>query len=549
MSQPSPRSFLGWILDYLAAWIFNLPPEKCSYTVQTVRIPVAPSVELLAQLYQPTNLNPSSTILSVGPYGRSSIMGLGSVRLFASRGYQGLLVSVRGTFGSGGTFDPGLHTTDDAKAIVSWMQKQSWYTGRFAMFGASYLGLTQWATLENQPPDMAASVILVGPHDLSQYIWSTGALNLDLLLWAGLIARQEGCSMLWAQLQMQFATSRLSHQLFRAVPLADAADKYFSGKTPWLRRRIETPDLNDAFWKPMQHLKAVERADLPILMVSGWQDVFLPQTMEQYHVLQKRGVDVALTIGPWHHATVQNGTTFSETFQWLEQKVAKKQGAERTSPVRYYVSGAKEWRNAATWPPLTASKDLYLHPTKLSETKPPARATESTFVFDPENPTPALGGPRLAHSNVFIDTALAERDDVLTFTTDPLSHDTEVLGPCVVELIHSSDGPADLFVRISDVDERHVSRYVTETYQRLTTMTTTGKRDGETIRLSLPDCAHRFKKGHAIRLVVAGGNYPHYTPNSGVVSGDVNDATKRLVTHVVRHAADQLSKLTISVAN
>jgi putative CocE/NonD family hydrolase len=524
--------------------MFGLPAETNSYTIETVEIPINDRHRVIADLYRPVGVETSGTVLSIGPYGRSSLMALITVRLYASRGYHGLLVSVRGTFGSGGTFDAGETNAVDNQAILAWLRQQPWYTGSFAMVGMSYLGLTQWATLENQPPDMAAAVITVGLHDLSQYVWGRGSMNADLLVWAELIANQEESNMLYAQWSMRSARERLK-QLSLAVPLADAADRYFAGKVPWLRDRITRPDMKDPFWATMQHGGAVQRADLPIFLITGWQDVFLEQTMAQYRELHSRGVNVSMTVGPWNHETVTNSSQMTQSFDFIEQHLAKRPDKSRKSPVRFFVGGVDEWRDAASWPPKTSPKELYLDSgNKLVATSESlGHVGESIFTFDPSDPTPAIGGPRLSDTGVSIDTAFEKRLDGLTFTTGPLEDNVEVIGPSSIELNHSSDNPnVDLFVRLSDVDEHGVSRYITETYQRLSP-----QRDGELVRLTLPDCAHCFKKGHAIRLIIAGGNYPHYLINLGTGASDPHDATARPATHFIRHMAGRVSKITLPV--
>ena len=53
----------------------------------------------------------------------------------------------------------------------------------------------------------------------------------------------------------------------------------------------------------------------------GWQDIFLGQTCTQYRHLHNRGVDVALTIGPWTHTQLLTkglGTSAAETLDWLD---------------------------------------------------------------------------------------------------------------------------------------------------------------------------------------------------------------------------------------
>jgi hypothetical protein len=98
-------------------------------------------------------------------------------------------------------------------------------------------------------------------------------------------------------------------------------------------------------------------------------------------------------------------------------------------------------------------ENLFLHPDRrLSEEAPPANAAPSTFIFDPADPTPSIGGPVLMGKCVVDDSTLSERPDVLSFTGPVLEAPIEVLGAPVVELAHQSDNShADLFVRVSEV--------------------------------------------------------------------------------------------------
>ena len=82
-----------------------------------------------------------------GPYGRGFPFGLMFARLYADRGYHVVVQSVRGTFGSTGDFEPMVHEAADGADTAAWLRQQSWFTGRFATIGVSYLGYTQWALL------------------------------------------------------------------------------------------------------------------------------------------------------------------------------------------------------------------------------------------------------------------------------------------------------------------------------------------------------------------------------------------------------------------
>ena len=99
----------------------------------------------------------------------------------------------------------------------------------------------------------------------------------------------------------------------------------------------------------------------------------------------------------------------------------------------------------------------------------PTAGSSASFRYDPNEPTPTIGGRLLSPDGGYRDdTALACRRDVLSFTSDELTADLPVFGNPVAELAHSSDNPyVDVFVRISEVDAKGRSRNVSDAYRRL----------------------------------------------------------------------------------
>ena len=63
----------------------------------------------------------------------------------------------------------------------------------------------------------------------------------------------------------------------------------------------ETPGGRQPVLGKLKFDAALDRVQLPVLLLSGWQDMFLRQTLQQFGHLRDRGVDVALTMGPWRH--------------------------------------------------------------------------------------------------------------------------------------------------------------------------------------------------------------------------------------------------------
>ncbi len=510
------------IVDRVASRVLGLPRASAGYTVERgLRVPMRDGVELVADRYVPDG-PVLGTLLVRGPYGRSMPFSLLFATVYAARGYQVLLQSVRGTFGSGDEFQPMFREVDDGADTVAWLLAQPWSTGTFGTVGLSYLGFTQWALLADPPEELVASVVLVGPHDFSRATWGTGAFTVnDFLGWSDMVAHQEDPGRLRGLLRQVTAARRLGPAL-DALPLGDAGERLLDGRGRWYRDWVAHPDRDDPWWAPVQLDRALDRTGVPVLLIGGWQDLFLDQTLDQYRRLRDSGADVALTVGPWTHVETLSrggGLVTRESLDWLGEHLAGTGRRQRPAPVHVHVTGAGEWRWLPDWPPATADRTLFLADRgRLADAAPGPDAAPATFVADPARPTPSIGGRLLDNRSggYADDTALADRDDVACWLSDPLPADLEVLGEPVVELHHGTDvGHVDVAVRLSQVDRRGRSRNVSDGYVRLAPGDPGTGTDGAVVRLALDPVAHRFPAGSRLRLVVAGSSHPHWARNPG----------------------------------
>lgn len=531
--------------DAALARVVKLPPGG-DYTVAPAHVPMRDGVTLLADHYAPAG-PARGTLLVRGPYGRGFPFSLAFARIYAARGYHVVIESSRGTFGSGGVFEPTVTEVADGADTVAWLRCQPWFTGSFGTVGLSYLGFTQWAVLVDPPPELAAAVIAVGPHDFSETTWGTGSFALnDFLGWSDLMANQEVGGRLRAGIRQLTARRRLRHAT-AGLPLGAAARALLGGGAPWYESWVEHPDLDDPFWERYRCDAALDRVTVPVLLLSGWQDLFLGQTMTQYRRLRDRGVDVALTVGPWAHVQMLTnglGTVTRESFDWLETHLAGV-GASRPSRVRVFRTGrtGRGWCELPDWPPPNSPQAWYLQPGgDLAPTDSAAAAASAgrsaasaSFRYDPAEPTPTVGGRMLSPDGGYRDDGrLARRADVLSFTSAVLTQDVDVLGSPAVELAHSSDNPhVDLFVRVSEVDARGRSRNVSDGYQRL-------RERSSPVRIELDAIAHRFAAGSRIRLLIAGGSLPRYARNLGTAEPPVSGARLRAATHTVQFGDSRL---------
>jgi putative CocE/NonD family hydrolase len=427
---------------------------------------------------------------------------------------------------------------------MAWLRRQPWFTGRLATIGASYLGFTQWALLADPPPELTAAVIVMGPHDFGQAAWGTGSFALnDFLTWSFLLAHQENDGWVGSQLRSLVA-SRLLRDALHVLPLGDAVRTRLQQGAPWYESWLQNADLNSDFWRPVRLDAALDRVEIPVLLIGGWQDVFLNQTLEQYRRIRSRDVNAELIIGPWTHRQA-GGEAIRASFGWLARHLADTPDG-RPSPVRVFVTGGVGWRDLPDWPPASREMTLYLHPgTALADEPPPADAAPSRFTYDPADPTPTIGGRLLSTAAGYRnDSPLALRDDVLSFTGPVLTEDVDVMGTPYVELTHSTDIPyADVFVRISEVDGKGRSRNVSDGFLRLAASRSSP------LRVDLDAIAHRFRAGNRIRLLVAGGSHPRFARNLGTEESMLTSSRFTKATHVVAHGSRGVSRLVLPVAS
>ncbi|MEU8814314.1 CocE/NonD family hydrolase [Actinoplanes sp. NPDC048796] len=534
------------------------------YSVAAVRVPLRDGVTLAADHFAPRVSRPKGTVLIRTPYGRGFPSSALEGRLYAARGYHVVIQSVRGTFGSGGSFRPMAQEAEDGQDTVAWLREQPWFDGRLATMGASYLGWAQWALMRDPPPELRAAIVLVGPHDFREAVFGTGAFTLgDFLGWSDMIAHQEDGGLLSRVRNGASAPRRLRPAL-TGLPMPDAADPVLRGRAPWYREWLSHPDGDDPWWQPYRAGDALSAVSTPTLLIGGWQDLFLTQTLFQYESLRARGVDVALTVGPWTHLQLGlrgAGVVAREGLAWLEEHLADGPPARR-SPVRVYRTGERRWHELPAWPPAATPAVFQLHASRrltlsASPAATPPAAPDSTpavpgvvrvgpeegtvsFRYDPRRPTPTVGGRTLTGSmGVKDNRALESRPDVVTFTTDPLPTAVDVIGSPTLELALAVDpAHADVFVRLCDVDGHGRSRNFSDQLHRLDPSVPAG--DVHHLSLTMDSCFHRLRAGHRLRLQISGGSFPRFARNPGLPGTPAASRTLVPSVHTIHCAGSRL---------
>ncbi len=542
------------LLSRLIGKLAKLPPAETRDVIveRDLKVPMPDGVVLLADRYVPRGGERLPVILVRCCYGRRGFFGLINGRLFAERGYQVLIQSTRGTFGSGGQFEPFVCEHDDGLATVAWLKQQPWFSGAFATNGASYLGFVQWAIARDAGPELKAMAIQVSTAEFRSQTYTGGSYALDTTLsWTHLMANQERPL---GTLRMLLTANRTLRPLFFRLPLRDL-DKLADGEhTQFFQTWLEHTEPGDSYWKSQDFSDTVKDVTAPVNMVGGWYDIFLPWMLRDYHALRAAGNRPYLTIGPWAHAS-QELNTFSvrEALAWFRAHLYGDRSQLRRAPVRIFVTGANEWRELADWPPLGRRQErLHLQPGGGLAAEISPASEPDHYRYDPADPTPSVAGPSLTGNSMPTDNRQLEaRPDVLIYTTNPLEYDLEVIGPVQAELfVRSSLEHTDFFARLCDVDAQGKSLNVCDALLRVVPGQQPITADGcLRVTIDLWPTAHRFLRGHRVRLQVSSGAHPRYARNTG--RGEPLASATRLVVanQLIYHDPDHPSSIELSICD
>lgn len=527
-------------ISYLLQRRLKLPPPSTRKLVvqRDLRVQMPDGVELLTNRWAPlTGGDGLPTILIRSPYGRSGGFGMVMARPLAERGFQVIIQSTRGGFGSGGSFEPFRHEREDGLATVDWIIKQPWFGDALVLFGVSYLGYVQWAIADGVPSEVKAMIPLM----------SESALTLEFLRRDGFsLETPFGWGVLTATMQRRGALlrqplqSRKTRKALKSLPLGEADVAALGERCDYIQN-ILAHDADDPYWAEMDHRNRVKDITIPVSSIGGWYDIFLPGQLRDFQVLQGLERPARLTVGPWTHVQFME----NPLIDLIEFGLAHARGEQPPrKPVRLYVMGEEAWRDFDSWPPKGyLPQYYYLQPDGGLGTDPPADSQPDHFRYDPADPTPTLGGIRLRGGGRVNNKALEARPDVLTYSTGPLEDDVEIIGEVSADIWFRSSLPyADVFVRLCDVDARGRSYNVCDGLVSLS-----GIDETSCATVQLWPTAHRFKRGHRIRVQVSSGAFPRYARNTGTGEPHATATTLKAADQTVYHDPTRPSAVILPV--
>ena len=283
-----------------------------------------------------------------------------------------------------------------------------------------------------------------------------------------------------------------------------------------------------------------------------------------------------LLLGPWVHGVASTAKTHSGErefgptaaidyddviLRWMDHYLKGiANGVEREKPVRYFVMGRNQWRDADQWPPAAKEMPLFLAPpgdnerTPRLQTKPfNNKDSFSEFESDPAHPVTNPYGSSGAHDYA----KLSARADVLSFDSAVLQEDTEVTGSISARIFVSCDcRDFDLWARLLDVspDGAAINLMTPGLDVQRASYRDLGKgrqllAPGKIYELKLERLitSNVFLQGHRIRLQVSATFTPNFSRNLQSGKSEVTSAEIKKASIRVFHDADHPSQIVLPV--
>jgi uncharacterized protein len=527
------------------AWRSETGSFASGVRIESVSVPMRDGIRLKADLYLPDPPGPFPVIVVRTPYTKAEAKPVGM--FFARYGYAVLVQDVRGRHDSEGEFYPFTAEQADGTDLTGWLKQQSWCNGKIGAFGGSYMGITQWA-MAGGNAEVTSITPVFATADLYSGLYQAGVFSKHTFLhWTLTSHGRYG----------NLSGARNIEKGYRHFPLResdDAAGQDVEFFNDWVDRPVP-----DGYWRSMNHRDRFSSTSAPVFLIGGWYDFFAEATIDDFLLLRRTApAEVRekskLLMGPWSHEFFNpNLSNYGIEPRWMElipfevvhgvkswydhSLKAIDNGWENKAAVRVYVLGENVWRDEQEWPPAGAFMHTYYLRSegragddsengRLDLEAPAADEPPDTFVYDPLDPVPTRGG---RHGNHWTwgpadQREIAERPDVLVYTSEPLDEPLRVMGAVTARLFASSTAvDTDFTAKLVDVFPDGRALIICEGVIRARYRN--GLHQPELLQpgevypfdIRIGNTAVLFARGHRVRLEVSSSNYPRYdaNPNTG----------------------------------
>ena len=477
-------------------------------------IPMSDGRKLAADVYIPSGITSGPVLLVQTPYNRTLYRNGLPLEIGTnvnSSNYIFVIVDWRGFYGSAAAAYSGSPSQGaDGHSCVEWIAQQTWSNGKVGTWGPSALGRVQFETAETNPPHLVCICPLVAApqYDYIEY-FPNGCLRTEYV-------------------------EQLNTLGFGIGPA------------------IMPHPVHDNTWTYVENLNDYpDSIRVPCFMIGGWYDHTIEFMLPFFNELRTSSPSAVrnehrLLMGPWVHgghgiaqvgSATQGQLSYPNAVNWddslalrfFDYHLRNIANNWNTTPyVTYYQMGENVWENSPTWQPSgTTSTDFYFHHNKtMDNTLPTNNSDTLSFNYDPQNPSPTIGGPTLRsdleQGPYDQRDSVESRNDILIFTTNTLTQNAVMKGNAVVHLkVSSNRKDTDFDIRLTDVYPDGRSMLVNDGVMRMRFRNGITAADTSAITpntvydcsITLPNTSITFLAGHKIRVDVTSSNYPRFNRN------------------------------------
>ena len=531
---------------------------------------------------------------------------------WVSRGYAFVVQNERGRYFSGGDYQILGYPQTDGYDALTWIAAQSWSNGKVGTLGCSSSAEWQLALAAQNHPAHAAMVPQasgagIGKVDRfrEQGNWYTGGVPRNLFfVWLYGVDNPERAQVpadadqalrarlvRYNDLDAKKPEVKWPDQI-RHLPVSEMLSDL--GEPPATFEQFITRTPADPAWREGGLYHDDMGWGVPSLWFDSWYDVSIGPNLELFNHARTTTDDREaaqnqyVVVGPNTHCAFAGlGTNFRSgdrdlgdasfdsdalVHAWFDRwlKGDARAFAASTPHVQYFNMGENAWRTAAQWPPAgVRTVRMYLRSDgaanslngdgRLSLDAPPSGERPDRYRYDPMNPVQTIGGGDccnggLVTAGAFDQRQIEARNDVLVYTSEPLTAPLQVTGFIDAVLKVSSSAPdTDFAVKLVDVgpdgtayilgDTIMRARY-RDSYERPTPLVA-----GQvaTVQPTPMTLSNTFQPGHRIRVEVTSSNFPKFVRNLNTGGPNETERDGVIADNVIHHAGDDASYIELPV--
>jgi len=507
----------------------------------SVYITMRDGVNLYTVISYPNGGGRYGCVIERTPYG-TNVNPL--VREWLPLGFAVVIQDQRGSSDSRDTyFQYWRYDGQDAYDTFEWISQQPWSNGKIFLLGTSASGNAVYAGLLFSPPWITAIGPVVATANGYPSTYQGGAFRQSL-------------SQNWL-LALGFIRT-----------LQDVKENEPFG--PW--------------WDSVTLEGKEDLCNVPGVHSAGWFDIFQNENLDAFNACQYVSTNPGargqqqIVVDPhghcgggdydWPNGRINLASDLRQALflrtNGLEVPDSLNEKIKDISAITLYIMGPEDakignyWTTITTWPQFL-QVTYYLHGDRSLTTIPPFsnQNGNTTYTYDPSDPVRTIGGTELfLPCGPRDQTSLESRQDVITFTSQPLSEDTAIVGDVEAYIYVSSDAvDTDFTVKITDVYPDGRSILLTDGIIRMrwreSNQIPISMAPGVVyrVRVHLWKTAYIFNAGHAIRVAISSSNNPRFTPNPNNGLPITEEGEEVIARNTIHHSLQYSSQILLPIVN